>query len=224
MQTVDESGATTPDSTATGTSTSGVRIPPSTMPSASRASCGVAPSVVSKRGALGGGVPVRTHSSSVCNAGLGDELHRAVVHRQPAVDRRRDAAEQARVGVRGAGHLPEAEMRVVGLARLQRLEQTGVALGLDVEDLGVLVGAEDRRCGAERPLEADGFARLGQRHACVAAAVHEVAVERVGEWRDAVDVRDERGGRLGFSRRRSNVAAACRRAARRPRGGHARPG
>ena len=66
-----EFGGGSPDSTADGASTCGVRMPPSAMPSPSRTIVAVpVVSSTSRRGASGGAVPSRTHVSSPRSAAL----------------------------------------------------------------------------------------------------------------------------------------------------------
>src|SRR5262249_22130851 len=70
-QIVDGFGPGAPDSAATGTSTGGVRMPPSAMPSAVRLITGVTlPGVTSIRGAIFGGGPSTSHVVSARKAAL----------------------------------------------------------------------------------------------------------------------------------------------------------
>ena len=98
-----------------------------------------------------------------------------------------------RVGVRGAGDLPEPEAIAVGLAGDVRVEDARhVGLGLDVEHGRVLVGAEGRGTGADRAGDVRGLARPDERQSAAAPAVHEEAVEGARERLHAVVVGDER--------------------------------
>ncbi len=66
---------------------------------------------------------------------------------------------------------------------------TSVSVWMSMHRRG-LIGAEDGRRTADRPADVGGGARGDEREAGRAAAVHEEAVERVGERLHAVEVGD----------------------------------
>ena len=85
------------------------------------------------QGALGGASSVSTHVV-MPQRGLRDDVQRSVVDRNAALHVLDSGPEQMRVGVGGAGDLPEPEPVAVGLARRDRVEHArDVGLGLDVE-------------------------------------------------------------------------------------------
>ena len=142
-------------------------------------------------------MPVRNHSSSACNAPLTMRCIGPLLTGSP----QSNSATVAPSRRASAWAVPAISQRrnesLSGWRAGERIEQPGVALGLGVDDRRLLIGAEDRAArGRASPSNATGFARLRQRHGTGAAAVHEVAVERVRQRRDAVVVRDERGRRL----------------------------
>ena len=163
---------------------------------------GVAPGATSMRGATTGALPVSIHVESARSAALATTCVGPLLMGTPQSMDCDARADEVRVGVRGAGDLPEPEVIGVGLARRVRVEDArDVGLGLDVEHGRVLVGAEDRRCPAERSRDVGGRVRRDDGHARRAPAVHEEAVEGVRERLHAVEVRDERERRLRFARR-----------------------
>ena len=140
-----------PWSVATGTSTCGVRTPPSALPYRSRPSTTGDVDATTQRRRRRRGVPVRTHVE-VVERGLQEPVVRTGVDRLAAPDvervahevehlRRRRCRRRCRskpdrhgvgVGVRRPGELPRAERRRVGLA-------------------GAEVGADARRLRPARP-------------------------------------------------------------------------
>ncbi len=161
MQMIAGFGPGTPESTCTGTSTGGVRIPPSAMPSASRRTAGGAPSVSSSRGARVGrptrpdpGLERRA-SAALATTCIGPSLIGAPQSTASAVAPMRCASACA---------VPATSQRrrYVGVRLADRggREDPGhVALGLEVEDRDVGVGAEDRRGAADAAREVSGLAR-----------------------------------------------------------------
>jgi hypothetical protein len=91
------------------------------------------------------------------------------------------------IGVRGAGHLPEAEAGGVVLLVWQVTEHHEVGFRLDGQDRHALVGPEiDNLRGGDVRLR-----RLGQCCTAASPAVHEEAVVFVHEGLDGVDIRGE---------------------------------
>ena len=130
-QIVERFGPGAPESAATGTSTGGVRMPPSAIPSGRAGSSASCPRS-RRNGAMTEALPVVGQTVSAQRHSR-DDVHRAVVDRHAAIDGLRVRADEMRVGVRGAGDLPEAEPIAVGLTRRVRVEDAGdVGLGLDV--------------------------------------------------------------------------------------------
>ena len=147
-----------------GTSTGGVRMPPSAIPSALRRTWGVAPgatSIGARWPAPGRSVSqvVSARSAALATMCMGPLLIGTPQSMYSAL-----GADEVGVGVRGAGDLPEPEAVGVGLARRVGVEDARhVGLGLDVEHGRVLIGAEDRRRAADRAGDVGVLARRDER-------------------------------------------------------------
>ncbi len=130
--------------------------------------------------------------------GLGHDVQRTVVDRRAAVDGVGGGlAHEAPVGMGGAGDLPQPEglgVRLTGARGPQHADH--VVLGLQDEDRGLAVGAQDRRSAPERGGDVRGLARRRDGQAAGSPAVHEEPVEDLGRRVEAVDVGDQRHRRL----------------------------
>ncbi len=123
----------------------------------------------------------------------------APVHRCGATEPRLAVADLLLVGVRGAGHLPQPQVVVVGLAgRVVAEDPQHVGLGLDQQRRHVGVGPDGRGLTDEAGDHVDPDAGLTERWGGAATAVDEEAVELVRQRLHPVDVRreHERGLRL----------------------------
>ena len=206
-------GPGSPEQRATGTSTGGVRTPPSAMPSASRAIAGGRVGGHLEAGRLAAACPSRTQVSSARNAAFATTCERAVVDRRRRSRCLGASRRPGGVGVGGAGDLPQPEAVAVGLAGARRVEDAGdVALGLEVEDGRVEVGRG--RSWASPPIapamSADSPGPTSGR-LDAAAAVHEEAVEGLRQRLHAVVVGHERERRLRLAGRDEHVLRLQRR-------------